>query len=186
MWTTTNTKVSGKLSFQTHIKHLQSKIKSGIGLLFLNKASFTHAAKHTLIKLTILPILDFVNVIYQIASNTLLSKVDVVYHSAIHFYTKALYTTHHWDLYVLGPWPSLHIHRQMHWLQVIYKSLLGKAPSYIKLTGHHNSTRSSRDISLVTPKANTSFGRLSFQFSTANDWIWITKITEAGDSYLPH
>jgi hypothetical protein len=35
-----------KLSFQTHIKHLQSKIKSKIGILFHNKASFTHAAKH--------------------------------------------------------------------------------------------------------------------------------------------
>ena len=33
-----------KLSFQTHIKHLQSKIKSRIGFLFRNKASFTHAA----------------------------------------------------------------------------------------------------------------------------------------------
>uniref|UniRef100_A0A8C8FBH9 Uncharacterized protein n=1 Tax=Oncorhynchus tshawytscha TaxID=74940 RepID=A0A8C8FBH9_ONCTS len=33
-----------KLSFQTHIKHLQSKIKSRIGILFRNKASFTHAA----------------------------------------------------------------------------------------------------------------------------------------------
>uniref|UniRef100_A0AAZ3QAH4 Leprecan-like alpha-helical domain-containing protein n=1 Tax=Oncorhynchus tshawytscha TaxID=74940 RepID=A0AAZ3QAH4_ONCTS len=28
-------------------------------------------------------------------------------------------------------WTSLHIHRQTHWLQVIYKSLLGKAPPYL-------------------------------------------------------
>uniref|UniRef100_A0A4W5JWS3 Reverse transcriptase domain-containing protein n=1 Tax=Hucho hucho TaxID=62062 RepID=A0A4W5JWS3_9TELE len=78
-----------KLSFQTHIKHLQSKIKSSIGFLFCNKASFTHAAKHTLGKLTIPPILDFGDVIYKLASNTLLSKLDAVYHSAIHFVTKA-------------------------------------------------------------------------------------------------
>ena len=52
-----------KLSFQTHIKHLQSKNKSRIGFLFRNKASFTHAAKHTLLKLTILLILDFCDVI---------------------------------------------------------------------------------------------------------------------------
>uniref|UniRef100_A0A8C7HZB4 Reverse transcriptase domain-containing protein n=1 Tax=Oncorhynchus kisutch TaxID=8019 RepID=A0A8C7HZB4_ONCKI len=68
-----------KLSFQTHIKHLQSKIKSRVGFLFRNKASFTHAAKLTLVKLTILPILDFGDVIYKIASNTLLSKLDAVY-----------------------------------------------------------------------------------------------------------
>uniref|UniRef100_A0A673ZBM9 Reverse transcriptase domain-containing protein n=1 Tax=Salmo trutta TaxID=8032 RepID=A0A673ZBM9_SALTR len=53
------------LSFQTHIKRLQSKMKSRIGFLYRNKASFTHAAKHTLVKLTILPILDFGDVIYK-------------------------------------------------------------------------------------------------------------------------
>ena len=84
-----------KLSFQTHIKHLQSKIKSRNNFLFHNKASFTHAAKNTLVKLTILPILNFSDVIYKIASNTLLSKLDAVYHSAILFVTKAPYTTHH-------------------------------------------------------------------------------------------
>ena len=63
-----------KLSIQTHIKHLQSKIN----FLFCNKVSFTHTDKHTLVKLTILPILDFGNVIYKIDSNTLLSKLDVI------------------------------------------------------------------------------------------------------------
>jgi hypothetical protein len=52
-----------KLSFQTHIEHhiehLQSKIKSRIGFLLCNQDSFTHPAKHTLIKPTTLPILDF-------------------------------------------------------------------------------------------------------------------------------
>ena len=125
-----------KLSFQTHIKHFQSKIKSRISFLFRNTASFTPAVKLTLVKRTILPILDFGDVIYKIASNTLLSKLDAVYHSAIHFVTKAPYTTHHCDLYALVGWPSLHTRRQTHWLQVIYKPLLGKA----QLTGHHNST----------------------------------------------
>ena len=65
------------------------KLNLEIGFLFRNKASFTHAAKHNLVKLTILPILDFGDVIYKIAYNTLLSKLDVVYHSAIRFVTKA-------------------------------------------------------------------------------------------------
>ena len=111
-----------ELSFQTHIKHLQSKIKPRIGFLFRNKA-----AKHTLVKLTVLPVLDFGDVINKIASNALLSKLDEVYHSAIRFVT----TTHHCDLYALVGWPSLHIRRQPHCLQVIYMSMLGKAPPYL-------------------------------------------------------
>ena len=93
----------------------------------------------SLVKLTILPILDFGDDIYKIASNTLFSKLDAVYHSAIRFVTKAPYTTHHCNLYALIGWPSLHICRQTHWLQVIYKSLLGKAPTLSQLTGHHSS-----------------------------------------------
>ncbi|CDQ92719.1 unnamed protein product [Oncorhynchus mykiss] len=178
-----------KLSFQTHIKHLQSKIKSRVGFLFRNKASFTHAAKLTLVKLTILPILDFGDVIYKIASNTLFSKLHAVYHSAIRFVTKAPYTTHHCDLYALVGWSSLHIRHQTHWLQVIYKSMLGKAPPYlgslITMATPTRSTRSSRCISLTIPKVNTSFGRLSFQFSAACDWNELQKSLKL-ETYLPH
>jgi hypothetical protein len=103
-----------------------------------------------------------------------------VYHSAISFVTKAPYTTHHCDLYALVGWPSLHIRCQTHCLQVIYKSLLGKAPPYLSLlvtiaTPTH-STRSSKYISLVIPKANTYFGRLSFQFPPCKDWIELQKL----------
>ncbi|CDQ98354.1 unnamed protein product [Oncorhynchus mykiss] len=71
-----------KLSFQTHIKHLQSKIKSRVGFLIRNKASFTHAAKLTLVKLTILPILDFgsvnlLNCNYSATSSCLLHTMYI-------------------------------------------------------------------------------------------------------------
>jgi hypothetical protein len=46
--------------------------------------------------------------------------------------------------------------------------------------------RSSRYISLVTPKANSSFGHLSFQFSAANDWNELQTVFETGNTYLPH
>ena len=128
---------------------------------------------NTLVKRTILPILDLGDVIYKIASNTLLSKLDAVDHSAIRFVTKAPYSTHHCDLYALVGWPSLHIRRQTHWLQIIYTSLLCKAPPYLSslvtIATPTRSTRSSRYIALVIPKANTSFGRLAFQFSASND-----------------
>ena len=74
--------------------------------------------------------------------------MDADYHSAIRFVTKAPYTTHHCDLHALVGWPSLYIRRQTHWLQVIYKSLLGKAPPYLSslvtIAPPTHSTRSSR------------------------------------------
>ena len=62
---------------------------------------------------------------------------------------------------------------------VIYKSLLGQAPPYLSslvtIASPTCSTRSSRYISLVTPKTNSFCGRLSFQFSAANDWNELQK-----------
>ena len=105
--------------------------------------------------------------------------MDAVYHSAICFVTKAPYTTHHCDLYALIGWPSLHTRRQTHWLQVIYKTLLGKVSTYLSslvtIAARTSSTRYSRYISLVTPKTNYSIGRLSFQFPAVNDWNELQK-----------
>ena len=98
---------------------------------------------------------------------------------AIRFVTQDPYTTHHCDLFALVGWPSLHIRRESLWLHVIYKSMLGKAPPYLSslatITTPTHSMRSSRYISRVIPKANTSFGRISFQFSAANDWNELQK-----------
>jgi hypothetical protein len=93
--------------------------------------------------------------------------LDAAYHSAICFVTKAPYTIHHCDLHAVDAWPSLH------------KSLLGKAPPYLSslvtIAAPTHSTRSSRYISLVIAKVNSSFGCLSFQFSVANDWNKLQK-----------
>ena len=93
--------------------------------------------------------------------------------------TKAPYTNHHCNLYALVGCPSLHTRRQTHWLQVIYKTLLGKVPPYlcslVTIVALTRSTRSSKYISLVTPKANSYFGLLSFQFSAANNWNELQK-----------
>ena len=80
-------------------------------------------------------------------------------------------------MYALVGWPSLHIRLQTQWLQVIYKSMLGKAPPYLSslvtMATPSRSTRSSRCTSLLIPKA--SFGCLSFQFSAACDWNELQK-----------
>jgi hypothetical protein len=105
------------------------------------------------------------------------------------FCHQAPYTIHHCDLYALDGWPSLHIRCQTHWLQIIFKSLLGKAPPYLSslvtITTPTRSYHSSRYISLVTPKGNSSFDCLSLQLSAANDWNELQKSLKL-DTYLPH
>ena len=127
----------------------------------------------------ILPILDYGDFIYRIATKSLLSKLDVIYHSAIRFVTGAPYDTHHCDLYSLVQWPSLHTRRQIHWLSYIYKSMIGKTPPYLSsllnIATKARISRSSKFISLELPPARIAFGRLSFQYSAASDWNELQK-----------
>jgi hypothetical protein len=95
-----------------------------------------------------------------------------VYHSAIHFVTKAPYTAHHCDLYALVGWSML-----------LFVAKPTGSSSLITIATLTRSTRSSRYISLVIPKANTCFGRLSFQFSAANDWNELQKSLKL-ESYI--
>ena len=85
--------LDSSLSFNAHINKPQTKIKARLAFLFRNKASFTHAAKHTLVKMTVLPILDYGDIIYRTASETALKKLDTLHHSAIRFATNAPFHT---------------------------------------------------------------------------------------------
>ena len=87
--------LDGTLSFSQHISKLQAKVKSRLGVLYRNRSSFNPAAKLTLIKMTILPMQDYRDVIYRSAGKDALEWLDVLYHSAIRFATNAPYRTDH-------------------------------------------------------------------------------------------
>jgi hypothetical protein len=55
--------LDGTLSFSQHISKLQDTVKSRLGFLKCNRSSFNPAAKLTLIQMTILPMLDYGDII---------------------------------------------------------------------------------------------------------------------------
>ena len=127
--------------------------------------------------MTVLPILDYGDIIYRTASETALKKLDTLHHSAIRFATNAPFRTHHCNLYELVDWPSLKTRRSLHWHHFIYKSVLGMTPHYLSSLLHiatnTYSTRSSRYIQLSIPSSvayRSVFGRTSFRFAAAYDW----------------
>ena len=132
--------------------------------------------------------LDYRDVIYRSAGKGALKRLDVLYHSAIRFATNAPYRTHHCTLYSSVNWSSLYTCRKTHWLMLIYKTLLGLTPPYLRYLLQPSSstynTRSAIHILLKVPKAHTFLGRSSFQFAAASDWNELQKNTQTGQFYL--
>ncbi len=70
--------LDSSLSSDTHMNILLSKVRSRIGFLYRNKVSFIHSSKHILIKMSVLPFLDYGDVIYRSSSKNPLNKLDVI------------------------------------------------------------------------------------------------------------
>ena len=100
-------RLDSALFLSRNISKLQATVKSRLGFLYRNHSSFTPAAKLTLIQMTILPILDYRDMIYISAGKGALKRLDVLYHSAIRFATNAPYRTHHCTLYSSVNWSTL-------------------------------------------------------------------------------
>jgi hypothetical protein len=84
------------LSFSQHISKLLANVKSRLGFFYRNHSSFTPAAKLSLIQMTILPMLDYGDILF---SKGALERLNVLYHSAILFATNSPYRPHHCTLY---------------------------------------------------------------------------------------
>ena len=162
------------LSFLPHINKLQSKIKAKLGFLYRMRSTLTRSAKLTLVQMTILPMLDYGDIIYRSACKGALEKLDVIYHSAIRFATNAPFRTHHCTLYSSVNWPSLHTRRLTHWFMLIYKTLLGLSPPYLcqllQISSASYNTQSARHILLKVPKTLSVLGQSSFRAAAATDW----------------
>lgn len=123
---------------------------------------------------TILPMLDYGDILYGHASNSTLRPLDAIYHNVLRFITGDGFRTHHCTLYDSVGWYSLNYRRKQHSILFIYKALIAKLPLYltrllsIKNLSHY--TRSQDWITLEAPKTRTNLGNTAF--STYAPYIW--------------
>ena len=69
--------LDGSLSFSQHISKLQAKVRGNQVSIYRNRSSFPPAARLTLIQITILPMLDYREVLYRSAGKGALERLDV-------------------------------------------------------------------------------------------------------------
>ncbi len=77
MLNATNILVFGLIA-NCHLKLILFRLNLVL-FFYRNKSSFTHSSKQLLVKMTVLLILDYGDVVYRSASKTLLHKLDVIY-----------------------------------------------------------------------------------------------------------
>lgn len=145
---------------------LQSKVQAELGSLEIVPL-FTSAAKHTIVQITILLLSGYGNTIYRfMACKGTLSKAwyNLLFCYPI-CYEWAPLKTHCCRLCSLLKWPSLHTLRNIHWVTLIYNTLLGESTPYFsqllqpKSVSKYNA-RSSRYIRVKSVTKNTKTVRI--------------------------
>lgn len=168
-----------KLSYHVHVTNLIKKLKPLLGFFFRNKTCFPMEARKRLVQSTFLSVLDYGDILYMHATETVLRKLDPVYHASLRFITNANPLTHHCALYQLVGWSSLYLRRKFHFLLFVYKALIGKLPPYLggllSFRENHQQTRSTGWLQLKAPRARTELGKTSFSFHAPESWNNIQK-----------
>ena len=108
------------LSYRYHVTNLIDKIKPKIAFLFRSKSCFSRENRQKIVQATLLPILDYGDILYMNAPATILNSINTIYHSALRFITGAGFRTHHCLLYQALDWPSLELRRKQHGAMFIY------------------------------------------------------------------
>ena len=156
-----------KLSYKFHVDELSKKLKCKLSFLYRNRACFNLNCRKQLIQATILPVLDYGDVVYMhTTSAQVLKALNTIYHSALRFITGDSFRTHHCILYEKVGWPSMSARREYHCLLFIYKALLNTLPPYLcKLVSFRKCskhTRSQGILTLEVPFARTDLGDNAF------------------------
>ena len=72
--------IDDKLYFNNNISELIKKLKSKLSFFYCNRAFFTLNCRKQLVQVTLLPVLDYVDIIYMHAAVSILKPLDAVYY----------------------------------------------------------------------------------------------------------
>lgn len=95
-----------ELSFKTHIEKQTKKLRIKIYFLYRNKSCHTFETRRKIVQASLLPVLDYGDIIYMHAAASVLKPLDSIYHSALRFIIGENVCTRHCLLYTSVGWES--------------------------------------------------------------------------------
>jgi hypothetical protein len=167
--------IDHNLSWNIHIERLCKKIASGIGAL---KRTRPFVPYHTLLSIfnsLVQPHFDYCSVVWGNCSKTLSTKLQKLQNRAARIITYSNFDVNA-DLLIdrLG-WKKLDSQRQIHRATMVYKSLNGLAPHYLREKFVERNTLTDYSLrdsegKLAIPLPHTNFMKNSFSYSGAVLW----------------
>ena len=167
--------IDENLTWNVHIENLSRKIASGIGAVKRIRPFIPHRTLRFIYNYLVKPYFDYCNVVWGNCNKTLANKLQKLQNLAARVLTSAAFDTSTEYLFQVLNWRKLESQRQIQKACMVYKSLNGLAPDYLRsrfverstITGY--SLRNTEDKHTV-PLPRTNFLKNSFRYSGAVLW----------------
>ena len=145
------------LAFKGHIGSILNKITKKIGAMYRSKYLLPLRYRKMFANSLMLPHFDYLDIIYNKASQYTLKKLDVVHRKIAKIALDVKVTNNKKDTYVKMNWLPLQLRRQTHLATIMFKVINGIAPpSVYGLFNYCSGSRSSEQCNLAIDSRATT------------------------------
>ena len=167
--------IDENLTWNTHIRHISKKIASCIGTLKRSRSFVPFETLLCIYNTLVQPHFDYCSVVWGNCNKSLSIKLQKLQNRAARILTSSSYDANADDLFVKLGWQKLNLQRDLKTATMVYKSLNGLAPDYLKSMFTNRSAISTYSLrncegKLAVPLPRTNFLKNSFSYNGALLW----------------
>ncbi len=173
-----------QLHFHSHIEHIVDKVTSKLGLLYKTRTLFDQKTALMLYKALITPHFDYGCLLYEVAPEYQLKRMQVIQNAAARLILTARPETPIYQLHETLHLDTLATRRSKTMVKVTYACLNDKEPHYlydklipVRYEGRH--TRSCEAGLLKVPRTKSNYGKMSYAFRGPVQWNLTSPIFKA-------
>lgn len=163
------------MTWNAHIEHISKKIASCIGILKRSRSFVPFETLLCIYNALVQPHFDYCSVVWGNCNKSLSIKLQKLQNRAARILTSSSYDANADDLFVRLGWQKLSLQRELKTATMVYKSLNGLAPEYLKSMFTDRSSTTTYSLrncegKLAVPLPRTNFLKNSFSYSGAVLW----------------
>ena len=155
--------IDSKLNFKLHIDYIKKKVLKRLGAMYRSKTLLPVKYRKMFANALMLPQFDYLDTIYYRAGVTKLAELDLLYKKVAKIALDAPQTESSINVYKDMKWLPLHLRRQLHLSNYMYRIINGDCPTNFNNIftymsgGSRNSENCNLSISNSTPQKSFSY-----------------------------
>ena len=147
--------IDHKLSFAEHIEYVKSKVSKRINAMYKSKSLLPLKYRKMFANALVLPVFDYLDVIYSRACKGRLSDLDILYKKVAKIALDVPAQESSISVYKDMGWLPLHLRRQLHLSSFMFRIIKGNCPANFdnKFTYVSGGSRDASNCNLYIPKS---------------------------------